>query len=139
MKYKKCIFFFGITRFDAPVESTSYTLAKELAKNNNLVFYIEYPYTFADKIKQGKTSELSLRKKALLAGSSSRSGNGSACSPCDCSTGWRGDCVYPNLAGSWPSGAGRRSEFSCRDRAICSKEGTRARRCPSAHAGPFRL
>lgn len=65
MKHKKCIFFFGITRFDAPVESTSYTLAKELAKNGNLVFYIEYPYTFADKIKQGKSAEFKLRKKAL--------------------------------------------------------------------------
>jgi glycosyltransferase involved in cell wall biosynthesis len=66
MKQQKCIFFFGITRFDAPVESTSYTLAKELAKNNNQVFYIEYPYTLADKFKQGKTPEFRLRKKALL-------------------------------------------------------------------------
>jgi teichuronic acid biosynthesis glycosyltransferase TuaH len=66
MKQKKSIFFFGITRFDAPVESTSYTLAKELAKNGNQVFYIEYPYTLADKIKQSKTSEFRLRKKALV-------------------------------------------------------------------------
>lgn len=65
MKQRKCILFFGITRFDAPVESTSYTLAKELAKNNNLVLYIEYPYTLNDVIKHRKSHEFKLRKKAL--------------------------------------------------------------------------
>ena len=66
MKPKKCIFFFGITRFDPVVESTSYTLAKELAKNGNTVYYIEYPYTLSDKIKQSNTPEYKLRQKALL-------------------------------------------------------------------------
>jgi teichuronic acid biosynthesis glycosyltransferase TuaH len=65
MSKNKCIFFFGITRFDAPVESTSYTLAKELAKNGNRVYYIEYPFTLSDKIKYGKTPEFKLRQKAL--------------------------------------------------------------------------
>ena len=65
MKQQNCIFFFGITRFDAPVESTSYTLAKELAKNGNRVYYIEFPYTFSDKIKHRNSPEFRLRKTAM--------------------------------------------------------------------------
>lgn len=62
---QKCIFFFGITRFDAPVESTSYTLAKKLAENN-LVYYIEYPFTFLDKLKYRDSPEFILRSESLL-------------------------------------------------------------------------
>ena len=64
MSQQKCIFFFGITRFDAPVESTSYTLAKKLAENNQ-VYYIEYPFTFFDKLKYSQSAAFKLRIKSL--------------------------------------------------------------------------
>lgn len=41
------VFILGISKFDAPIESTSYTVAKYLARNNK-VFYIDYPYTWKD-------------------------------------------------------------------------------------------
>lgn len=65
MPDRKCIFILGATRFDAPLESTSYSLAKQFAKNNYTVYYIEYPFTVADKIKPKKTLQFQLRKKAF--------------------------------------------------------------------------
>ena len=65
MPHIKCIFILGATRFDAPFESTSYSLAKQFAKNNYLVYYIEYPFTVADKIKPKKNPQFQLRKKAF--------------------------------------------------------------------------
>lgn len=41
------VFILGITKFDAAIESTSYTVAKFLARENK-VFYIDYPYTWKD-------------------------------------------------------------------------------------------
>lgn len=41
------VFILGITKFDAAIESTSYTVAKFLARKNR-VFYIDYPYTWKD-------------------------------------------------------------------------------------------
>lgn len=46
----KVVFILGIAKFDGPFESTSYTVAKFLAKDNQ-VFYIDYPYTWKDFFK----------------------------------------------------------------------------------------
>jgi teichuronic acid biosynthesis glycosyltransferase TuaH len=62
MVTRKCIFLLGTTRFDSQVESTSFTLAKQLAKNDHLVYYIEYPFTLSDKIKYGNTKQFKQRK-----------------------------------------------------------------------------
>lgn len=43
----KVIFILGIAKFDGPFESTSYTVAKYLAKENE-VYYVDYPYTWKD-------------------------------------------------------------------------------------------
>lgn len=60
----KCIFILGTTRFDSQIESTSFTLAKQLAKNN-LVYYIEYPFTLADKLRYGNSPQFKYRKAAF--------------------------------------------------------------------------
>jgi glycosyltransferase involved in cell wall biosynthesis len=59
---KKCIFILGATRFDGPYESTSYTLAKEFAKNGHTVYYIEYPYTWIDAVRYRSTEPFKKRK-----------------------------------------------------------------------------
>jgi teichuronic acid biosynthesis glycosyltransferase TuaH len=43
----KVIFILGIAKFDGPFESTSFTVAKYLAKENE-VYYVDYPYTWKD-------------------------------------------------------------------------------------------
>jgi len=43
----KVIFMLGIAKFDGQFESTSYTMAKYLAQDND-VYYIDYPYTWKD-------------------------------------------------------------------------------------------
>lgn len=43
----KVIFILGIAKFDGQFESTSFTMAKYLAKDNE-VYYIDYPYTWKD-------------------------------------------------------------------------------------------
>lgn len=51
----------GITKFDSPIESTNYTVARHLAKDNR-VFYIDNPYTWKDCISNRKTSGFRKRK-----------------------------------------------------------------------------
>lgn len=53
---------FGLPRFDAPIESTNYTTAKLLARENE-VYYMENPFTLRDFFKLRKTPEYQLRKK----------------------------------------------------------------------------
>jgi teichuronic acid biosynthesis glycosyltransferase TuaH len=43
----KVIFILGIAKFDGQFESTSFTMAKYLAEDNE-VYYIDYPYTWKD-------------------------------------------------------------------------------------------
>ncbi|WP_432709046.1 glycosyltransferase [Pedobacter sp.] len=43
----KVIFILGIAKFDGQFESTSFTMAKYLALDND-VYYIDYPYTYKD-------------------------------------------------------------------------------------------
>lgn len=56
------ILIFGLSRFDAPIESTSYTIAKLLARENE-VYYLENPFTLRDFFERRKTREYQLRKK----------------------------------------------------------------------------
>lgn len=61
---RKCIFILGATRFDAQYESTSFTLAKEFAKTYD-VYYVEYPFTWIEKVK-GRNSAQLIRRKQLF-------------------------------------------------------------------------
>lgn len=56
------IFILGTTKFDHHYESTSFTVAKYLAKNN-YVFYVENPFTWKDYFKQKGTIEFKRRKE----------------------------------------------------------------------------
>lgn len=61
----KCILLFGYGRFDQRFETVSYILAKELAKKNNKVYYIDYPFTTKDVIRSKKTESYRVREKAF--------------------------------------------------------------------------
>ena len=65
----RSIFILGTTKFDGPYESTTYTLAKYLAREN-LVYYIENPYTWKDYLRE-KGSDSFMRRKAYFNPSSS--------------------------------------------------------------------
>lgn len=56
------IVIFGLPRFDSRIESTNYTTAKLLARENE-VFYIDNPFTLRDFVKLRKTPEYQVRKK----------------------------------------------------------------------------
>lgn len=60
----KDIIILGLMRFDLDIESTNYTIAKHLAKNNR-VFYVDNPYTWRDVMFFKGTDELARRKKQL--------------------------------------------------------------------------
>jgi teichuronic acid biosynthesis glycosyltransferase TuaH len=51
----------GAAKFDGPYESTSFTTAKYLAQNNE-VLYADYPYTWKDYLKGKETSAVTTRK-----------------------------------------------------------------------------
>jgi len=66
MKTKSnCIFIFGYGRFDQQFESVSFILAREFAKNNKAVYYIDYPFTAKDAVRSRKTESFRLREKAF--------------------------------------------------------------------------
>ncbi|ACT91450.1 glycosyltransferase family protein [Dyadobacter fermentans] len=56
------IIIFGLPRFDAPIESTNYTTAKLLARENE-VYYVENPFTLRDFFRLRRTPEYQLRKE----------------------------------------------------------------------------
>lgn len=60
----KDIFILGLARYGSTIESTTYTLAKQLAKANR-VFYVENPYTWKDLI-LSKDNKQQRRKLAPL-------------------------------------------------------------------------
>lgn len=62
------IFILSNTKYDAQFESTSYTIAKQLAKKNK-VFYIEYPATQKDYLKH-KTEASFIKKQPFYKKSS---------------------------------------------------------------------
>lgn len=61
----KCIFILGITKFDGAIESTSFTTAKFLAKEND-VYYIDFPYTLKDYFSEKKAKQFKKRKRAFF-------------------------------------------------------------------------
>lgn len=61
----KCIFLFGYGRFDQQFESVSFILAREFAKNNNRVFYIDYPFTTKDALRAKNSESYKAREKAF--------------------------------------------------------------------------
>jgi glycosyltransferase involved in cell wall biosynthesis len=65
MKTSKCIFIFGYGRFDQQFESVSFILARELAKNNNRVYYIDYPFTTKDALRAKGSESYEIRKEAF--------------------------------------------------------------------------
>src|SRR5687768_12058584 len=65
MEKNKCIFLFGYGRFDQQFESVSFILAKEFAKNNNTVYYIDYPFTTKDALRARGTEGYKTREGAF--------------------------------------------------------------------------
>lgn len=61
----KIIFVFGIAKFDGLYESTSFTTAKYLAKEND-VFYIDYPFTIKDYVFKKNRAQFNKRRNAFL-------------------------------------------------------------------------
>src|SRR5690606_10173477 len=59
------IFILGITKFDADIESTSFTTAKYLAQKND-VYYIDYPYTYKDYITSWQTEQHQKRRRSFF-------------------------------------------------------------------------
>ncbi len=57
----KHIFILGAAKFDGPDQSTSYNVARELSKNN-YVYYIDYPITWKDYIRQKGSQQIRDRK-----------------------------------------------------------------------------
>ncbi len=58
----KDIIMFSLMRFDDPIESSNYAMAKELARHNR-VFYVDNPYTFKDVLELGGTPGHACRKR----------------------------------------------------------------------------
>lgn len=61
------IIIFSLSRWDAPISSPSFSLAKEFAKRNR-VFYIDHPFSLKDFITEVKTPNVRRRTDALLWG-----------------------------------------------------------------------
>ncbi|MES3018339.1 MAG: glycosyltransferase [Bacteroidota bacterium] len=57
---KLSILFLGTTKFDGSDQSTSFSIARELAKNN-AVYYIDYPFTFRDCFRAKNKQQLKSR------------------------------------------------------------------------------
>ena len=64
------IIIFSQMQFDNALESTNYTLAKQLAKDNR-VFYVDRPYTWLDCIKFRHTEGFKTRKPHFFSPSNS--------------------------------------------------------------------
>lgn len=82
-KNKFDIIEFALPRWEGTYSSTSFSLAKELSKNNR-VFYIDNPFTFKDYIKLRKSPSIAKKKEALLYGKNNY---------------FKIDEKYPNLTG----------------------------------------
>ena len=64
----KAIFILGFSRFDGIIESTSFTLAKFLARTND-VYYIDFPYTLKDffsRKNESQRNQFQKREKAFF-------------------------------------------------------------------------
>lgn len=56
-----------MSRWDGDLSSAAYSIAKELSKTNK-VFYIDYPYTLTDFIRERKLPSVEARREAILFG-----------------------------------------------------------------------
>jgi teichuronic acid biosynthesis glycosyltransferase TuaH len=65
----RTIFILGLMRFDDPIESTNYTIAKALARDNQ-VFYFDNPYTWKDCLRLRGTPAYARRKPQFPASAS---------------------------------------------------------------------
>jgi teichuronic acid biosynthesis glycosyltransferase TuaH len=65
----KHIFILGTAKFDGPYESTSYTVAKFLARDNH-VYYIENPYTWRDYFREKGQESFNRRREHFKSSSS---------------------------------------------------------------------
>lgn len=61
----KHIFILGLMKFDSEIESTNYTIARQLAKHNK-VYYIDNPFTWKDCIYQIRSQGFNRRKNYFL-------------------------------------------------------------------------
>lgn len=61
MLKNRVVFILSNAKYDAPIESTGYTIAKHLAKHNQ-VFYVEYPATIKDYFQLKESPEFSKKK-----------------------------------------------------------------------------
>lgn len=61
------VIIFSLSRWDAPISSPSFSLAKEFARKNR-VFYIDHPYSVKDFLTAYNTPRIQRRKPALLSG-----------------------------------------------------------------------
>lgn len=61
------IIMLSMSRWDGPFSSASISLAKEFSKNN-LVFYVDNPFTIKDLLTQYRRAAIKCRKNALLFG-----------------------------------------------------------------------
>lgn len=61
------IIMLALPRFDDAIESNSFVLAKQLARNN-VVYYIDNPFTIKDRFSSERKQQLLLRKNANKAG-----------------------------------------------------------------------
>lgn len=59
------IFILGITKFDADIESTSFTTAKYLAQEND-VYYVDYPFTYKDYLGSRRSQQYKKRRKSFF-------------------------------------------------------------------------
>lgn len=61
----KSVFILGITKFDGPIESTSFTTAKFLAQDND-VYYVDFPYTVKDYFSRKDEYQFKTRKESFF-------------------------------------------------------------------------
>ncbi|HEX7366400.1 MAG TPA: glycosyltransferase [Pelobium sp.] len=61
MLKNKVVFMLSNAKYDAPIESTGYTIARHLAQHNQ-VFYVEYPATVKDYYQLKESPEFSKKK-----------------------------------------------------------------------------
>ncbi|WP_192349423.1 glycosyltransferase [Algoriphagus sp. Y33] len=59
----------SMSRWDSPISSASWSLAKEFGKHNR-VYYVDYPYTFSEWFRGRKLPAIQMRRRALLRGNS---------------------------------------------------------------------
>ena len=64
------IIIFSQMQFDGRLESTNYTMARHLAKHNN-VYYVDRPFTWKDCIKFKDTPEFKIRKPHFFSSANS--------------------------------------------------------------------